>query len=221
MVSKSRDARQKAKAEAAVPVKAPITKKIGGEKNGGERTIYPKTPAYYPTDDVSKPVPSRKNANRKPTKLRQSITPGTILILLAGRHRGRRVVFLKQMPSGLLLVTGPFKFNGVPMKRVDQAYVIATSTTVDVAGVDVSQYDDAFFAGMGSNDDEAAEGAEAGEGGEGDEAKKHTPVAARVEAQKTVDASLVAAISADAELKAYLRSSFTLSKGQFPHEMKF
>ena len=55
---------------------------------------------------------------------------GTVLILLAGRFRGRRVVLLKRDSKGALIVTGPYKVNGVPIRRVDPAYVIATSTQV-------------------------------------------------------------------------------------------
>ena len=59
---------------------------------------------WYPTDDV--PAPAKRAHKPATAKLRSSITPGAVLILVAGRYQGRRVVFLKQLPSGLLLVTG-------------------------------------------------------------------------------------------------------------------
>jgi ribosomal protein L14E/L6E/L27E len=67
---------------------------------------------------------------------RKSLEAGTVLILLAGRFRGKRVILLKTLEQGVLLVTGPFKINGVPLRRVNSRYVIATSYKVDVSGLD-------------------------------------------------------------------------------------
>lgn len=72
----------------------------------------------------------------RPWAPRKSLQPGTVLILLAGRFRGKRVILVKALDQGVLLVTGPFKINGVPLRRVNSRYVIATSYKVDVSGLD-------------------------------------------------------------------------------------
>lgn len=170
---------------------------------------------FYPADDIKRPLTSRKSQH-KPTKLRASIIPGTILIILAGRFKGKRVVFLKQLDSGLLLVTGPYKINGVPLRRVNQAYVIATSTSVDVSKVDVKAVDDAFFAKA----EEAAPKKDSDAFFQ--EEKKVVEVSAEKKAaQKKVDAALLPAVAAVPNLKAYLNARFSLTQKDRPHLMKF
>jgi large subunit ribosomal protein L6e len=194
-----------------------VEKTVGGKANGEKRLVPTnKASNYYPAEDVSVPKKSRKNPSK--TVLRKSITPGTVLILLAGRFRGKRVVFLKQLDSGLLLVTGPFKLNGVPLRRVAQAYVIATSTKVDIADLSIPEsVNDAYFTRSKASGAASKEGEFFGEGAE----KKSTVSDEKKNEQKTVDAALLSAIKKVDNLGRYLRSEWGLSKGDRIHELKF
>ena len=53
---------------------------------------------------------------------------------------------------------GPFKINGVPLRRVNQSYVIATSTKVDISGVNVDKFDDTYFAKLAEKKKKKGEG---------------------------------------------------------------
>jgi len=168
---------------------------------------------YFDVDALPKPLAMRnKAATTKIAKLKKSIEPGTVLIVLAGRFRGKRVVFLKQLQkSGLLLVTGPFDVNGVPLRRINQAYVIATSTKVSMAGVQLPEdLDDAYFKRV-ENDEKTTPNKE----------KYAAWISKRKADQKSVDGAILKSLGSEPLLKQYLASRFSLSNGQVPHLMKF
>mmetsp|Transcript_19621 Transcript_19621/g.28968 ORF Transcript_19621/g.28968 Transcript_19621/m.28968 type:complete len:193 (+) Transcript_19621:58-636(+) len=181
---------------------------------GPKKAAAPVAPGkYYPADDVKAPLQNRKAKRNAAPKVRASIAPGSVLILLAGRFRGKRVVALKVLESGLVLVSGPYKVNGVPLRRVSPAYVIATSTSVDVASVDVSSINDAYFARVKSSDEE--------EFFAGDAPKSAVVSDQRKADQKKVDAALLKVVDATPMLKAYLGARFSLKNNDKPHSMIF
>ncbi|CAF5176435.1 unnamed protein product, partial [Rotaria magnacalcarata] len=92
--------------------RAPALKKkpIGGDRNGKERLVRTKRfPRFYPTEERPKKFSvKRKKFGDHPRRFRSSLSPGTVVILVAGKHAGKRVVVVKHLSSGLLLVTGTY-----------------------------------------------------------------------------------------------------------------
>jgi len=166
---------------------------------------------WYPAEDEKKIT---KRRTPKAPKARKSLVAGTVLILLAGRFRGKRVVFLKQLKSGLLAVTGPYKINGVPVKRVNQVYTISTSTKVDVSGVKLDSITDETF----KKESKAAR--TKSQKFFAENAPKNATSDARKKLQKEVDTAILSKTK-DVMMKKYLNARFSLTKNDAPHLMKF
>merc|ERR1711881_384988 len=158
------------------------------KKAAGKSPTVGKPQRHYPTDEARRRFKSTGAGKeyQATKKLKAGIEKGSVLILVAGKHRGKRVVFLKQLNSGLLLVTGPFKINGVPMRRVNQKYVIATSTKIDFSAAIPDRVNDEHFSRIELN---AQEG------------------------QKKVDSAIVAACKKTPYMTSYLNSNFCLRNG--------
>jgi large subunit ribosomal protein L6e len=235
--------RKPSKRRAPVP---PKVKPFG--KNGETRVIKNKAPRGYPEETPRHKLNSMKVLHR--TRLRPTITPGTVLIILSGRYKAKRVVFLKQLDSGLLMITGPFKINGVPLRRVNQAYVIATKTKIKLPKsfkLDAEKYNDKyfkrtrkqkiarraaekkFFDSKKIHREEIKKRKAAGEKPDPSKGRKRqwrsgalTLPDSKKADQKVVDKVVIKAVrKTDPKLRAYLHARFSLNKGHYPHMMKF
>ena len=189
------------------------SRKESRKKNEAENKGLKNRKNWYPVTTVKQHF-KRKCKLPHASKLRKDLQEGQIVILLSGRFRGKRVVFLKRLESGLLLVTGPYKYNGVPLKRVNASYVIPTQTKVDVKGVADKVNDDLFKKTKVERKDDK-------DFFEEPKVKKDRITPERKEAQTNVDTVVKKAVDAVPELKNYLKSRFALKNGDKPHLMKF
>jgi len=126
-------------------------------------------------------------------------------------------LFLKALKSNLLLVTGPYKVNGVPLKRVNLAYIIPTKTKITLPNIaTLDQVNDAFFKKVEVNKkDKKAQFQD------DPKVKKERITDTRKNAQNVVDTEVLKAVKAVAQLKEYLSNRFALKNGDRPHTMSF
>lgn len=221
---KSVKAAQKAKgAPKKAPSKVSITveKQIGGAKNGKTRIVrIQKNRASYATKAKVTSRPTKDYFKKHIHYTRRTLVPGKVLILLAGRHKGKRAVLLKVLKSGLLLVNGPFYLNSCPMRRISQRYVIATKTRVNLKGVTIPEHlNDAYFKRADKKKARKTEGDIFAK-----QEEKYQPSEQRKKDQVEVDKLVKGAIKKTHQgllVSKYLKSYFALRSHQYPHRMRF
>ena len=169
---------------------------------------------WYPVSNIKSHF-KRVCKKPKPTHVSAPLEAGQVVILLSGRFRGRRVVFLKKLETGLLLVTGPYKYNGVPLKRVNAAYVLPTNTKVKIDAKVADKIKDEFFDRI-TIDRKTEKDFLADE-----KTRKDRITPERTNAQNEVDAVVKKAVDEVPMMKEYLRNRFALKNGDKPHLMKF
>ncbi|MES1904618.1 MAG: hypothetical protein MHPSP_000700 [Paramarteilia canceri] len=189
-------------------------------KKGQSRT------AFLKKKGMSKLHIKQKYIRMKP-KIISSITPGTVVILLKGRHQGMRAVYLKQVHSGKILVTGPRQINGVPLLAISQKMVIATSAKVNVPEIikqKVNKFKETYLKLKAKVDVKTLKPEELELFKEGRllDAKLKEKLE---KSQKLIDESIIAEIAKNEELKpllmGYLKTPFSLSTKDKPHAMHF
>ena len=186
------------------------SRKKNAEEN--KKLLFKKN--WYPISNLKSHF-KRKCKVPKASHISAPLTPGQVVIILSGRFRGRRVVFLKKLESNLLLVTGPYKYNGVPLKRINAAYVLPTNTKLNINEDVAKNVNDKIFSRV------TIERKKEEDFFEDNEKKKGRITEDRKNLQNEVDTAVKKAVDEVPMMKEYLRNRFALKNGDKPHLMKF
>ena len=189
-------------------------RKEARKKNAEENKGLKLKKNWYPVSNLKSHF-KRQCKAPKASHISAPLTPGQVVIILSGRFRGRRVVYLKKLESNLLLVTGPYKYNGVPLKRVNAAYVLPTNTKLNINAEIAKNVNDKFFDRVDierTKEEDFFEDKEKKKGRISEDKKK---------LQTEVDTEVKKAVDGVPMMKEYLRNRFALKNGDKPHLMKF
>ena len=191
-----------------------VKRKESRKKNAEENKSLKLKKNWYPVSNLKSHF-KRQCKAPKASHISAPLTPGQVVIILSGRFRGRRVVYLKKLESNLLLVTGPYNYNGVPLKRVNAAYVLPTNTKLNINAEIAKNINDKFFDRVDierTKEEDFFEDKEKKKGRISEDKKK---------LQTEVDAEVKKAVDGVPMMKEYLRNRFALKNGDKPHLMKF
>ena len=189
-------------------------RKESRKKNAEENKGLKLKKNWYKVSDLKSHFKRACKAPKK-THVSTELTAGQVVIILSGRFRGRRVIFLKKLENNLILVTGPYKYNGVPLKRVNAAYVLPTNTKIKLDDKVADKIDNKLFNRVKIERKKEADFFE------DEKVKRERVTKERKDAQNEIDTIVKKGVDEVPMMKEYLRNRFALKNGDKPHLMKF
>ena len=189
-------------------------------KKNGKKYLMRLNPKKYPVPNLSMP----KTPIYKQAKLRPSVTPGTIGICLRGNQRAKRVVFIKQIDSGLLLVCNPL--NQCAPRTINHKYFLATKTKLDVSGINVpEEMNHTYFHNKRAERKAYAKALKKSSilGGDKPVRKVKELTPEKLAINKKLEDQVTALIKGhpDPMFRRYMKALFKLGPRDYPHRMQF
>nr|UXY87572.1 60S ribosomal protein L6B [Cryptomonas curvata] len=74
-----------------------------------------------------------------------NIKIGSIIILLSTKYQGKKVILLRITKSGLYVISGLYKLNGIPIRRVNPKYIFPTGVYIDISDINTKIFSDEYF----------------------------------------------------------------------------
>lgn len=96
---------------------------------------------YFPDEDmpvyIEKLQSMKINIERIP---RDDLKYGNIVVILEGEFASKRVIYLGSKNFNAIVI-GPRSFNGVPLIKIDEKYLLKTSTVLKLTKVEINEED--------------------------------------------------------------------------------
>jgi large subunit ribosomal protein L6e len=124
---------------------------------------------------------------------------GTVVILLSSNFKGKKAVLLKRTESGLYVVSGPYKVNGVFIRRINPRYILPTQIQINIEDINTKIFNDEYFSNLKKSKNILNKNL-----------KKRMTMAHSLR-QLFIDRHLQKKIDSDLFLSAYLRSNYIRS----------
>lgn len=87
----------------------------------------------------------KEKSKKKVYKIEKNFKKGTILILLGLKFKGKKCVFLKFTQNGSMVITGPYRMNGIPLRRINPKYAFLTEIKINLNYLNLNFLSDRYF----------------------------------------------------------------------------